>query len=236
MGLTNELISEFSPLVHKISNEYARKYKMVDSYDICQELWIWFLTHPNKTKEWLSQDSQKEATKLFAKSLRNAALGYCVKEKARIEGYAPEDNFFYSKDFIKDLLPAVLSDDPKRIQKVLDTGSKTSKDLAESGDWMAFSADVRKAYSKLQLEEQRLVYLFYAEEVSGRSLHAQVNSDRPSARADMMAANRALNKLVKNLGGFKPYEEDDIVQGEQDDMSTVPDSGGYESDGEQEVP
>jgi hypothetical protein len=230
MVLSNELVSEFSPLVSKIGNEFSRRYRMVDRHDICQELWIWFMTHPNKTKEWLSVDSQKEATKLFAKSLRNAALGYCIREKARIEGYAPEDNFFYSKEFIKDLLPAVLSDDPKRIQKVLDTGAKTAKDLSESGDWMAFSADVRKAYSKLQPEEKRLVYLFYAEDVSGSDLHVQVKSDRPSARADMMAANRALNKLVKNLGGFKPYYEDDEVKGEQDDLSELQDSGGSESE------
>lgn len=225
MVLTDELVSEFSPLVHKVANEFSKRYRMVERTDISQELWVWFMTHPKKTKEWLTLDNQKEATKLFAKSLRNAALGYCIKEKARIEGYSPEDNFFYSKDFIKDLLPAVLSDDPKRIQQVLDTGSKTTKDLSESGDWIAFSSDVRKAYTKLSDEEQRLVFLFYAEEVKGRDLHVHTESSRPSARADMMAANRALNKMVKLLGGFKPYYDNDEPVRSEDDLPDMQDSG-----------
>ena len=222
------MINEFSPIVHRVANEYARKYRMVGRDDICQELWVWFMVHPNKTTEWLALENQKEATKLFAKSLRNAALGYCIKEKARIEGYAPEDNFFYSKDFIKNLLPAVLSNDPKRIQQVLDTGSKTVKDLSESGDWIAFSSDVRVAYSKLSDEEQRLVFLFYAKDLSGSDLHVQTESGRPSPRADMMAANRALNKMVKNLGGFRPYYEDDNIERNEDDLSTMQDSRGTE--------
>jgi hypothetical protein len=224
MVLTDELVSEFSPLVHKVANEFSKRYRMVERTDISQELWVWFMTHPKKTKEWLTLDNQKEATKLFAKSLRNAALGYCIKEKARIEGYSPEDNFFYSKDFIKDLLPAVLSNDPKRIQQVLDTGSKTTKDLSESGDWIAFSSDVRKAYTQLSDEEQKLVFLFYAEEVRGRDLHVQTESARPSARADMMAANRALNKMVKQLGGFKPYYDNDEPVRSENDMPTMQDS------------
>ena len=225
MVLTEQVISEFAPMVHKIANEFGKRYRMVEPRDISQELWVWFMTHPNKTKEWLLIDNQKEATKMFAKSLRNAALGYCIKEKARIEGYSPEDNFFYSKDFIKDLLPAVLSNDPKRIQQVLDSGAKTTKDLSESGDWLAFSADVRKAYSKLSDKEQRLVFLFYAEEVKGRDLHVQTESSRPSARADMMAANRALNKMVKLLGGFKPYYENDEVGETENDLSELPEGG-----------
>lgn len=231
MELTETHINQFSPLVHKIGNEYARKYRMIDSQDIYQEVWLWFITHPNKFKEWTSLENQKEATKLFARSLRNAALGYCVREKARIEGYSPDDNFYYSKEFIKELLPAVLSNDAKRIQKVLDNGAKTAKDLSESGDWMAFAADIRHAFSKLDNKDQRLVYLFYAEEVTGSELHVQTNSERPTVRADMMAANRALGKMIKNLGGYKPFTENDEVQ---NDMRELQESRGPEQTEEPE--
>lgn len=232
MGLNEKVFSEFTPLVHKIASDYSNKYRMVDLVDLRQELWIWFLTHPNKTKEWLEMDNQKEATKMFAKSLRNAALDYCLKEKAALYGYAPEDNFFYNKEFIKELLPAVLTSDARRIQRVLDSGNRTYKDLSELGDWMAFASDVRGAYSKLQPEEQRLVFLFYAQDVSGSDLHEQTDSKRPSARADMMAANRALGKMVKSLGGYKPYHDEDYPK-EKNDLHTMHDGGGYESNDEQ---
>lgn len=222
MELTNEHVNQFSQLVHKIGNEFSNRYRMVDRQDIYQEVWLWFITHPNKFASWYQMENQKEATKLFARSLRNAALAFCIREKARIEGYSPDDNFYYSKDFIKELLPAVLSDDVKRIQKTLDSGSKTAKDLSESGDWMAFAADIRQAFSKLSDQDQRLVYLFYAEEITGSELHVQTNSDRPSVRADMMAANRALGKMVKFLGGYKPFEDRDEVI---NDMSEVQGSG-----------
>ena len=231
MDLNRQHVDEFTPLVYKIGNEYSRKFKMIDRDDIVQEVWLWFITHPNKFGEWLKLDNQKEATKLFARSLRNAALAYCIREKARIEGYSPEDNFYYTKDFIKELLPAVLSDDPRRIQKALDNGSRSVKDVSESGDWMAFSADIRHAYSKLPVEDQRLVYLFYAEDLSGEELRAETNSERPSARADMMAANRALSKMIKTLGGYKPFRDEDEVT---HDMRELQESGRPEQTEEQE--
>jgi hypothetical protein len=69
------------------------------------------------------------------------------------------------------------------------------------------------------------VYLFYAEEVTGSQLHVQSNSDRPSARADMMAANRALGKMVRFLGGYKPFDDRDEVI---NDMHELSGSGGQE--------
>jgi hypothetical protein len=39
-----------------------------------------------------------------------------------------------------------------------------------------------------------------------------------------MAANRALNKIVRNLGGFPPYRDDDneeVINEEQDVLDVV---------------
>jgi len=221
-------IEKYGDMVAPISASYSKTYPMVDRRDISQELWLWFLTHTRKLGEWEKQGDEKETVKLVARSLHNAAYDYCIKEKARTQGYDPADNFWYRKEFIKTLLPATLSDDYRRIMQKLGEDSAGGKSPAESGDWMAYAADIRKAYEALSDEEQALVYNFYAIEIDGQALHEQFGEGKPTARATMMAANRALTKMVKNLGGFKPFHDpadesevhvvDDLENDDDDDM------------------
>lgn len=222
--LTQEQVDKYSDMVAIVSSSYHKMYKMLNKDDIAQEVWMWFLTHPRKVKEWESLEDERDATKLLAKSLRNAAHDYCVKEKAKVEGYDPSDLFYYQKDMVKALLPAALSNDYKRIMAALGEGSRSGKSPSESGDWMAFAADIRSAFEKLNDEERNLVYNFYAIDVDGMSLHEAYGANKSTARATMMAANRALNKMVKNLGGFRPFKDTDYPHsGEDEDGEDVND-------------
>ena len=72
---------KYDQLVAHIAYEFGRKYHMIDADDVRQELWIWFLEHPNKVKTWEALDG-KQSVKLIARSLRNAAKDYCQKQKA----------------------------------------------------------------------------------------------------------------------------------------------------------
>lgn len=207
MPVSELIYTTYAPLVRTVASKYANIYKMVEREDVQQQLWLWFASHPNKVREWSKLD-QKDADKLIAASLRNAAYDYCVKEKAHYAGYEPEDNFWYTKEFIKMLLPAALSNDWKRVE-VFSSEVKATKSPAESGDWMAYAADVKKAFEALDADEQALVLLFYAKDGEGAKVHAELGSERPTARATMMAANRALNKMVKHLGGFPPKRDYD---------------------------
>lgn len=210
--ITDQVINQYAPMVHRIAREYGNKFRTVDRDDITQELWMWFMTHPGKTREWMDMPL-KDGDRLFARSLRNAAMSYCVKEKARIEGYHVDDLFWYSKDFIKELLPAVLSEDWKRVESSFDHsgGAGGSKPKNESGDWMVYAADIRKAYDSLSDEDRKLVDLFYVDDVHGSVLMEA--TDRPSIRAAEMAANRAVGKMVKFLGGerVRLRDEPDIT-------------------------
>lgn len=203
MAITDEIVEQYTDMVRRVASDFNRRYPMVDRDDIAQECWLWFVEHPNKTEEWMAMESVKESDSLFARSLRNAALRYCVKEKAKIEGYHVDDIFWYSKAFIKELLPAVMSNDWRRIQQRLSGGTSGGRPVSQGGDWMAYAADIRKAYSKLNKEEQDLVYLFYAQDMTGEDLKETLKEDR-SARASMMKANRAVGKMVKFLGGNRP--------------------------------
>lgn len=196
--VTDEVIAQYTPMVKRIAYEYYFKYRMVDRDDIEQEIWMWFLTHPAKVREWSELDD-KHREKMVARSIRNAAMTFCVKEKARIEGYHVDDLFWYSKDFIKELLPSVMSEDWKRVQ----AGSGPSnKPVSESGDWLAYAVDIRRAYDALTPEDQEMVRIFYIEDGDGHAL--QEATGRPTVRAAEMAANRAVGKMVKFLGGERP--------------------------------
>lgn len=217
--LTETFVQDYDQMVKQVVSEYARKYPMVEKQDLEQEVWLWFLTHPRKFHEWTTTNEQKDSDKLIARSLRNAAYDFCIKEKAQVEGYSPDDIFYYKKEFIKMMIPAVLTGDWQKIERSMSTTGRTTKAPNESGDFMAYAADIRKAFDELEEKEQNLVFLFYGEDVDSKTLHERVNDERPTARATAMAANRALNKMVRKLGGFAPYKESDYVQQEEEEDS-----------------
>ena len=109
------------------------------------------------------------------------------------------------------MIPAVLSDDWTKFNSALSNLGRTTKSLAESGDWMAFSADVKSAFDKLNEREKALVHLFYGEQVDGSELQEKVDQDK-SQKAVMMEANRAVNKMVKTLGGNPPHKDEDYTE------------------------
>jgi DNA-directed RNA polymerase specialized sigma24 family protein len=216
-SFTETTVEDYAPMVHQISKEYHRKYGMVEREDIVQELWMWFATHTRKLGEWNNEfPDMKERDRLVAKSLRNSAYDYCFKEKARIEGYSTEDVFFYKKEFIKMLLPSIIAGDWSRMENVLSLGGKSSKAPAEANDWMAYSADIQKALDKLESKDKVLVEQFYGNDIDGETLHQELLPEKSTARAAMMQANRALNKMVRELGGFPPAKDKEKDEGEQD--------------------
>lgn len=219
--LQEQQVNDYWDMVQQIASEYRNKYQMVERADIEQELWLWFAEHPNNIARWKAEQDPKSCDKLIAKSLRNAALDYCIKEKAVAEGYNATDNFWYSKDFVKMLIPGVLTDNWEKLETAMTNMGRSTKAPSESGDWMAYGADIRKAFAKLDEVEQNLVFLFYAQDIDSTQLHEVTDSDRPSVKATAMAANRALNKIVRNLGGFPPFKDDDNEE-VTDDVQELP--------------
>ena len=223
MSSNDNFVQEYESMVRQIASEYHRKYPMVEKADLEQEIWLWFVQHPRKMDEWTTNHESKDSDKLIARSLRNASHDYCIKEKARVEGYAPDDVFFYKKEFIKMMIPAVLSDDWQKVENSMANMGRTMKAPSESGDFMAYAADIKKAFEELEEKEQNLVFLFYGEDVDSKTLHEMVNNERPTARATAMAANRSLNKMVRKLGGFAPQKDNDYVEHkeEEEEVSTT---------------
>ena len=207
-------IEEYNDLVQTLASEYSRKYNMIERDDIGQELWVWFVGHPRKYKEWSTLE-QKDRDKLIAKSLRNAALKFCEREKARKIGYDTSDLYYYDASVVEAFLPSIIGETYVIPAKIQDLNAKFgSGDISDGNNWLALRSDIAAAYYKLSEAKQNILRLrFSVEQPDWATLAKEMDSTPDGAR---MKVQRAVNSLIKNLGGWKPYYDKD----EQEETTT----------------
>jgi hypothetical protein len=200
-------IEEYNQLVQQLAVEYAKRYTMLERDDIGQELWVWFVGHPRKYKEWSALE-QKDRDKLIAKSLRNAALKFCEREKARKVGYDTSDLYYYDISVVEAFLPSIIGDTYEIPTKIQDLNAKFGSGIASDGNnWLSLRSDIASAFYKLSEQKQNILRLrFSVDSPDWTALSKDMDSTPDGAR---MKVQRALNSLVKHLGGWKPYHEQD---------------------------
>jgi len=202
------VVEQYDGIVGSIAYEYSRKYHMCDVQDIRQELWVWFLEHPNKVKVWEELEG-KQSIKLIARSLRNAAKDYCQKQKAQAVGYKVEDNYYYDREIVEALLPAVLRKD-RVAPSMVDLGFTNSKKVAsEGGNWFAMMADIERALARLTHEQLTIMYLRFGDGCDNVTLAKELDISEDASR---MRVNRAVNNLLNYLGGQRPRRERDYTE------------------------
>jgi len=219
-------IEEYNQLVQQLAAEYAKRYTMLERDDIGQELWVWFVGHPRKYKEWSALE-QKDRDKLIAKSLRNAALKFCEREKARKVGYDTGDLYYYDVSVVEAFLPSIIGETYEIPTKIQDLNAKFGSGVASDGNnWLSLRSDIASAFYKLSEQKQNVLRLrFSVDSPDWTMLSKEMESTPDGAR---MKVQRALNSLVKHLGGWKPYHDQDNKEesegtepaGEEPDEST----------------
>ena len=211
-------LEEYGELVQQLSAEYARRYNMIERDDIRQELWLWFVAHPRKYKEW-SDLEQKDRDKLIAKSLRNAALKYCEKEKARKSGYDSSDLYYYDVSVVEAFLPSIIAGTYAIPVSIQDLNAKFgSGSLSEGNNWLTLRSDIMGAFEKLSDAKQNILRLRFSIDSPDWSLLAKDMDSTPDGAR--MKVQRAMNSLVKNLGGWRPYRDEDVVQEESQEANS----------------
>ena len=201
-----ERIEPWDYIVTSVSAEYHKKYEMVELEDIRQSLYQWFLEHPNKLDEWEAV-GKKDAKNLIYRSLRNQALDYCQRWKAKTLGYEISDLFYYDIEMVEALLPPVLRGEFGVTHK-LNLG-KTGKPPApsEGGNLMAMMVEVSSAYKKLNTEDRAVLFYKYAESLDYGVIASLMEIG--SEDAARMRHNRAIKKLIVRIGGFRPKLDKD---------------------------
>jgi hypothetical protein len=194
---------------------------MIERDDIRQELWLWFVAHPRKYKEW-SELEQKDKDKLIAKSLRNASLKYCEKEKAKKSGYDSSDLYYYDASVVEAFLPSVIAGTYAIPTSIQDLNAKFgSGNVSDGNNWLALRSDIAKAFEKLSDAKQNILRLRFSIDSPDWTLLAKDMDSTPDGAR--MKVQRSISSLIKNLGGWRPYHDEDVVQEKSQDSDTKSD-------------
>ena len=213
--MTDAWVDEYELLVSTLASEYYRKYPVTEAEDIRQVLWVWFLTHPVKYTEW-SKLPPKDKERLIARSLRNAALKYCEQEKARKIGYDISDLYYYDPTVIEAFLPSIIGNTYEIPSKIKDLNFKFGKsgEVTDGNNWLVLRSDIEKAFNRLAEAKQNILRIkFSAENYEWNDLGKELNTSADGAR---MKVNRALSSLVKILGGWRTYNEPDVIESKEE--------------------
>lgn len=210
-------IKEWDYVIDAVASEYSKRFKMVELKDIKQSLYQWFFEHPNKLNEW-EKIGEKDAKNLIYRSLRNHALDYCQEWKANTSGYETSDLYYYEAGLVEALLPSVLRGEIT-IGHKLDLGGVTgTRAPAEGGNLMAMMIEIDYAYWKLSKDDRKILFLRHAETLEYK-LIADI-LELGSEDTARMRQRRALNRLIRRLGGFKPYNDVDLEKQDEDSTDT----------------
>ena len=214
--MTDAWVDEYNLLVSTLAMEYSRKYSIIETADIRQILWMWFVTHPNKYTEW-SKLPPKDKEKLIAKSLRNAALKYCEQEKARKFGYDMVDLYYYDSSVVEAFLPSILADSYEIPTKIKDLNFQFGKtgEVTDGNNWLVLRSDIEKAFNQLTEAKQNILRLRFTTDNSEWSeLAKELNTSADGARKRV---ERAVNSLIRNLGGWRTYNDTDNLDVKEED-------------------
>ncbi len=228
-----KLIEPWEYVVINVASEYHKKFKMLELDDIRQTLYEWFPAHINKFTEW-NEMGGKDAKNLIYRSLRNYALDYCQYQKAKALGYDVSDLYYYDPVIVEALLPAVLRDEWGVTHK-LNLGRPGRPSAPnEGGNLQAMMIEVDSAYHKLSNEGKKLLFLRYAESMEYADIANEL--DITSADAARMRTTREVRKLVRLMGGLKPWLDHDTpenIADEPDELVSQEDTTYEEYDGEE---
>ena len=223
-------IEKWDYIVTAVASDYHRKFSMVEREDIKQSLYQWFAEHPNKLKDW-EAIGEKDAKNLIYRSLRNQALDYCQRWKAKSLGYDLSDLHYYDSEIIEALLPPVLRGEYGVTHKLnLGFTGKPSAP-AEGGNLTIMMLEIDSGYWKLNKEDRNIISLRFAESLDFGEIANILELGTDSAAR--MRLKRSISRLINKIGGYKPFrdidspdknesEEDDV---EQTDIHSDTDKG-----------
>ena len=204
-------IKKWDYIVDSVASEYQLKFK-IEIKDIRQNLYQWFVEHPNKIDTW-EAIGEKDAKNLIYRSLRNQALDYCQAWKAKTGGYETSDLFFYQADMIEALLPSVLRGEINLAHKLNLGGTARPSAPSEGGNLMAMMIEIDAGFWKLGKEDRKLLFLRYSESMDFQAIADEMKL--PSEDTARMRNKRAIKKLINKVGGFKPFRDEDLPETEE---------------------
>ena len=207
-------IERWDYIVVAVATEYYKKFPICELEDIKQSLYQWFAEHPNKLDTW-EELGDKDAKNLIYRSLRNQALDYCQRWKAKSIGYDVSDLYYYEPALVEILLPAVLMGNFHNTPKLNLSGPGRPSAPAEGGNIQVMLLEVDAAYWKLSKEDRKILFFRHAESMDFKEIANYLSLGTEDAAR--MRHKRAVKRLVNKLGGYKPYQDEEFETKEQEE-------------------
>jgi DNA-directed RNA polymerase specialized sigma24 family protein len=205
-------IERWEYVVVAVATEYYKKFPICEYEDIKQSLYQWFAEHPNKLDTW-EKIGEKDAKNLIYRSLRNEALDYCQRWKAKTVGYDVSDLYYYEPVMVEALLPTVLMGN-FHIAPKLNLGSVGRPSApSEGGNVQVMLLEVDSAYWKLSKDDRKLLFFRHAESLDFKEIANYLSLG--SEDAARMRHKRAIKRLINKLGGRKPFPDDDLDKSDE---------------------
>lgn len=212
-------IERWDYIVTAVASEYHRKFNMVELEDIRQSLYQWFAEHPNKLKDW-EAIGDKDAKNLIYRSLRNQALDYCQRWKAKSVGYDIGDIHYYDSEIVEALLPPVLRGEYGVTHKLNLGFTGRPSAPAEGGNLTIMMLEIDSGYWKLSKDDRRIIFLRFAENLDFGEIANYLELGTDSAAR--MRLKRAITRLINKIGGYKPYRDVDTTSEEPEEEHQPP--------------
>lgn len=211
--MTNQLHPSLNDLVPSVVITIHRRFRSyTEKADLLQEAWAFVLSRAEQFNELLSDESEvqrKWNEKKVAWQIKRTLERYARKEKATKAGYLINDEAYYDTVTISQLLPFVIkssiTDTALEQSQVLvnDGTPKKPSAPAEGGNLLAMLVDIKRAYDKLDSDDQLVLRLRYYDNLTlqliGEYLECAIST------ADRKC-NQALRRLQNIMGGESPWQ------------------------------
>jgi hypothetical protein len=119
--------------------------------------------------------------------------------------------YYYDASVVEVFLPTIISESYEMPSKIKDLGNSVKGSEVNDGmNWLVLRSDIATAYYKLPEAKQNILRLrFSMEQPDWATLAKEMDSTPDGAR---MKVQRALNSLIKHLGGWRPYNDEDTKE------------------------
>lgn len=209
-------MTELHPTIHELVPSVARvihrRYRnYVDRDDVVQECYLWAVGRAHQFNLMLSEENSLQRVineKRIAWQMKRTVERYARKEKANKSGYQTGDESFYETTTISQLLPHIIAsvvDETvlEQAQNLINDGTPRKPSVpAEGGNLLAILIDIKKAYLKLELEDQTMLRMRYHE---GLTLEQMAEHYGCAVSTIDRRTTAALRRLQNLLGGESPY-------------------------------
>ena len=210
--MTDHLNPALDDLVTSVVTIIHRRYRQwVEKGDLLQEAWAFVLSRAEQFNEALEDENEiqrKWNEKRVAWQIKRNLERYCRKEKANKSGYQINDEAYYDTVTIAQLLPFVIksfvSETALEQSQILINDGTPRKPAApaEGGNLLAMLVDIKKAYERLEKEDQDILRMRYHENLTLQQIAEYVECAVSTADRRV---NNSLRKLQNNIGGETPF-------------------------------